>query len=116
MRGRFHAAIAVALVVLTVGGLPADAAIRRCGAQVSSDVQRAGTELAAKKLALDQWKDRALQQGAGHDNWRIAAERALKCLPAASGGFECVATAAPCVIEQNPRRTPSGPQEKGVGI
>ena len=90
--------------------------MRRCGPQVSSDVSRADTELAAKKLALDQWKGRALQQGPGFDNWRIAADRPMKCLPAAAGGIECVATAAPCIIEQNPRRVPSGPQGKGQGI
>lgn len=116
MRGLVCLAITIAVVAPLDFSSTASAAIRRCGPQVSSDVQKASTELAAKKLALDQWKERALQQGAGLDNWRIAADRALKCLPAAPDGFECVATAAPCIIAQNPRREPSGPQDKGQGI
>jgi len=116
MRGRGNLVVCLAATVAALIATQAKAAVRRCGPQVSSDVKRAATELAAKTLALDQWKDRALQQGPGFDNWRIAADRALKCLPAAAGGIECVATAAPCIIEQNPRRVPSGPQGKGVGI
>ena len=95
---------------------PADAAVRRCGALISSDVMSARDELASKKKALDQWRERAKAQGTGLDSWRLATGRALKCFPGTAGGFDCMAVGSPCTIQQNPRQQPAGADGKGVGL
>lgn len=90
----------------------AHAAVRTCAERVQSDVVTAPTELDAKKLALAQWRERAAKFGVGYDGWHVAAGKALKCFPK-GGGFECMAVATPCVIQQNPNQRPVGPDRKG---
>ena len=94
---------------------PLKAAIRECGSIVSSDVVAAPTELAAKKGALDQWRAEAEKLGPEFNSWVVAAEKSLKCFPKGAG-FECVAFAAPCVIQQNPKQKPAGKDRKGLPL
>jgi len=82
----------------------AHAAVRLCKAEVSSGVVRAGTEPEAKKRALEFWRSKAMQFGEPFAGWRIAAEKLLTCLPVKEGGFECIARALPCTIDQAPAR------------
>lgn len=98
-------------------GTNAEAAVRRCGALISSDVVTAKDELSAKKQALEQWMGKTKALGPGFDSWRLAIDRALKCFPAKSGrGFDCMAVASPCIVQQNPNQQPAGPDRKGVGL
>jgi len=109
------AAIAVAAALVAVSD--ASAAVRRCGAVLSSDVVTAADELSAKKQALDQWSLKAKRLGSGFDAWRLAIDKALKCFPARSGkGFDCMAVGAPCTIQQNPNQEPVGKDGKGLGL
>lgn len=95
--------LAIAAALLFAGsGRASEAAVRHCGAVVSSEIVRAATESDAKKQALDQWRIKALQRGKGFDSWRLAAEKSLKCYPK-DGAFECVAFGAPCIVDQNPK-------------
>ncbi|MDQ8697889.1 hypothetical protein [Hyphomicrobium sp. LHD-15] len=80
------------------------AAVRLCQPVVSSGLVSAPTELEAKKRALDAWKAMALQHGEAYASWRLATDKLLECLPRKAGGFECLATGAPCTIEQAPDR------------
>ena len=95
---------------------PSNAAVRMCNAVVSSEVVTAADEQSAKKLALDQWRAKAAKSGPGLDEWRLAAEKSLKCFKKDDGTFECVAFGAPCIIQQNPNQRPQGKDRKGVGI
>lgn len=107
------AAIAALPLVLIVSD--ARAAVRICGAAITSDIAIAGTELEAKKKAMKQWRAEALKRGEGFDSWRLAAGKTLKCFPATSG-FECIAHGSPCIIDQTPRSTPTLPVNRGKGI
>lgn len=91
---------------------PLFAAVRTCGQRLQSDVIVAQTEMEGKKRALEQWRAQAAKLGPGYDGWHVAAGKALKCFPK-DGGFECMAVATPCIIQQNPKLRPSGPDRKG---
>ncbi|MGL4395419.1 MAG: hypothetical protein ACRCS9_02665 [Hyphomicrobium sp.] len=84
----------------------AGAAVRSCKPIVASDIATDGSELGARKKALDQWKAKAGALGKGYDSWRLAASKSLKCFKRPVGDFECVAFGAPCIIAQNPQRVP----------
>lgn len=99
-------------LLVTANAVPAHAAVRTCGARIQSDAVVAATELEGKKLALEQWRARAAKLGIGYDGWHVAAEKVLKCFPK-DRGFECLAVAFPCVIQQNPNQKPAGPDRKG---
>ena len=97
------AALAVATpAMLSLGD--AQAAVRLCQGEVTSGLVAGETELVAKKGALDGWKAKALSFGEAYASWRLADRKFLECLPAKSGGYECIARAAPCTIEQAPSR------------
>ncbi|MBK9077937.1 MAG: hypothetical protein IPL91_01795 [Hyphomicrobium sp.] len=115
MRVRVWTAAVVAFFVIALAASGADAAVRKCGALVSSEVAAAPTEILAKKKALEQWRTEALKRGAGFDSWRLAHQKALKCFPK-DGGFECVAFGQPCIIDQTPRSPPKLPGDTGTGI
>lgn len=104
--------IAAAAFLLDAPARPADAAVRTCHPSLQSDVFTAATELEAKKLALEQWRQRAARLGPGYDGWHIAVEKVLKCFPKGAA-FECIAVAQPCVIQQNPNQRPAGKDRKG---
>lgn len=80
------------------------AAVRLCEAPVSSGPVTGTDERAARAAALAIWKSKALEHGEPYGSWRIASEKLLKCLPNDGGGYECLATARPCTIEQAPDR------------
>lgn len=93
--------------LLAVAALPAaaHAAVRICKPAVASDLTTDANEVTAKMAALDQWKAKAAAIGAGYTSWRLAADKFLQCLPAKDGsGFQCLARAAPCTIDQAPDR------------
>lgn len=104
--------VSLAAAVISLIAFDAHAAVRKCGAAITSDVAHAATELEAKKKALGQWRRAALKRGEGLDSWRLAVNKTLKCLPAAAG-FDCVAHGSPCVIDQAPG---SPVKAKGTGI
>ena len=108
-------AVVAAFAAALIATHPASAAIRQCGAIVSSDVVAAPTELAAKKTALDQWRAKAEKMGPEFNSWVVAAEKSLQCFPKGDG-FECVAFGAPCVIQQNPNQKPVGKDRKGLPL
>jgi hypothetical protein len=109
--------IALSTILTGLVCLPSQAAVRRCGAVVSSEIVTAGNEQTAKRQALEQWAAKARMLGRGFDSWRLAIDRALKCFPAQSGnGFQCMAVGSPCIIQNNPHQQPSGPDGKGVGL
>lgn len=100
-----HAATVIAGAVLSAAFLtPAEAAIRRCHASVSSEVARAATEIEARRLALAEWRRKAEALGAEFAAWRLAYNKALQCFEV-GGQFECIALGQPCTIAQNPKRT-----------
>lgn len=110
---RIMMAVAVGCGVFAPGSAsPTSAAVRTCAARIQSDIVTAGTEVEAKKRALEQWRSRAAKLGPGFDGWHVAAEKVLKCFPKA-GSFECLAVGSPCVIQQNPNQKPVGPDRKG---
>lgn len=92
----------------------ASAAVRLCEAPVSSGIVTGTSEDTAKASALAIWKSKALKHGEGYDSWRLATEKTLKCLPRGDRMFECIASAAPCIIEQAPDRRHL--REKRMGI
>ena len=91
----------LAAAVLQVGSVPAKSAVRVCGEPVIG-LGSGDTEATAKKRALDDWKAKAANAGAGYTNWRLAARRVLECRPENSGRTACAARATPCTIEQAP--------------
>lgn len=103
MAWRMALSWAVTLAVALTGPASpsATAAIRFCSSAVTSTAV-AGTELDAKKSALDMWKAEAEKLGAGYASWRLAADRILECKPASGGKIACVARGRPCTIEQAP--------------
>jgi hypothetical protein len=80
------------------------AAVRLCERSVSSGPVTGTDEQTARAAALALWKSKALEHGEPYSSWRIAADKLLKCLPRDGGGYECLATARPCTIEQAPDR------------
>lgn len=94
-------ALAVALAGAVSAPMTTQAAVRRCGPVVTSGIASAKTEIEAKTKAMAEWRAKALANGPGFDSWRLAHNKILKCLPATTG-FECVAMAAPCLIDQTP--------------
>jgi hypothetical protein len=105
MPRRTAISIAAAVVILSTA-MQADAfaAVRLCKPTVASGFVTGETELATRKAALDGWKAKALEHGEQYASWRLAADKCLECLPRKGGGYECIARAAPCTIEQAPSR------------
>lgn len=103
-------AVAIAMVA---GGLAAllpqagTAAVKECRNAQSSGIVRAPSEIAGKRLALARWAEKARAFGGTYTNWSLASHKMVKCVRARSGGYECIAVGAPCVIRQvPPRRRP----------
>lgn len=92
----------------------ATAAVRLCENAVSSGPVVGTTEKAGRKAALAIWKSRALVYGEPYASWRIAADKILKCFSREAGGYECLASARPCTIEQAPGRREL--RQKRLGI
>jgi hypothetical protein len=86
-----------------------------CYPPVSSEVVSAPAEIEAKKLALAQWRAKAIKYGEGLDAWNIARDKSLKCFPKGDA-FECVAFGSPCIIQQNPNQQPVGRDRKGQSL
>lgn len=89
---------------MLLGAIQAEAAVRKCAPAVTSDISQADSELMGKRKALLSWTVKAIKSGANFGNWRLADKKVLGCKPAVSPakGFECIAYASPCVVEQNP--------------
>lgn len=97
--------LAVALAALAPpAASPGFAAVRLCEETLSSGIAAAPTEKEARKEALADWRAKALQHGEAYASWRLSAGKLLKCLPRPGDGYECVARASPCTIEQAPDR------------
>jgi hypothetical protein len=100
-------AISIAATVVSLSSAmqcDAFAAVRLCKPIVSGGFVAGATEMEARKAALDGWKAKALDHGEEYASWRLAADKFLECLPRKGGGYECIARAAPCTIEQAPSR------------
>jgi hypothetical protein len=115
----------LALTLLYCATVPASAAVRNCTARLTSVAAQDGTELGAKKKAIDDWLVKAKAAGIEGATWRLAAERRLICQAVAGGGgaagkaFECIAVGHACAISQNPskpRETPAAPSPKAPGV
>jgi len=98
------AGVVAAVLVILAGTNPGFGAVRLCEATISVGPVTAASEREARKAALDAWKTKALEHGEPYASWRLAAGKLLKCLPRPGRGFECVARASPCTIEQAPDR------------
>lgn len=103
--------IAVTLLASLPLATAAGAAVRSCKAPVAGNLSSAPTETLARKAALENWVAKARQHGAGYASWRLAAQKALKCVKGPTGGFDCIAYGAPCIIQQAPGR----PKRPGPG-
>jgi putative component of membrane protein insertase Oxa1/YidC/SpoIIIJ protein YidD len=101
---RCIAVAAAAVAILAPGSGAALAAVRLCKPTVDGGFVTGDTEMGARKAALDGWKAKALAHGEEYASWRLAADKLLHCLPGKSGGYECIARAAPCTIDQAPAR------------
>ena len=100
---------ALTFAILTLSSIAgwstaSSAAVRLCEAPISTGPVRGPNEDTARAAALAIWKSKALEHGEPYAAWRIAAEKILQCLPRKDGGFECLASARPCTIEQAPDR------------
>jgi hypothetical protein len=105
----------VLIVLLQAFPQSSRAAVRLCEAPVSSGSVKGATESAARRGALAAWKAEAfVKHGERYTAWRLAVEKVLKCLPGKTGGFECLARAAPCTIEQAPARREL--RKKRIGV
>lgn len=80
---------------------PAGAAMRYCTTAVTG-TGTAGSEQKARKVAMDDWKEKSIVAGIEHPAWRIALAKSLDCKSAADGGYICNVVAAPCTISQVP--------------
>lgn len=91
--------------------------MRRCGPLIASEIVSAPTALDAKTRALAQWRAAALKLGRGFDSWRIATDKALKCVAKPNATItECVAIGRPCIIEQKLKPRPPAASGKAVAI
>lgn len=95
--------LAAFVVALSAPVELANAAVRLCEMSVSSGLVSGSSEHAARRDALTAWKSKAMRHGERYASWRIAIDKLLKCLPR-DGGYECLARARPCTIEQAPGR------------
>lgn len=111
-RGRFASAASLACLLALQD--TASAAVRLCGEAVSSGPVKGASEQAAKTDALAAWKKEATRQGEGYSAWRLATGKLLQCLPGKDGGFECLASARPCTIEQAPDRRDNRKNRIGI--
>lgn len=116
-RTGFHSTwLAAALAMLAI--VPAEAAVRKCGPGVTSDIAQADNEVLGKRKALTSWSMKAAKLGGpAFASWRIADKKILGCKPGKtrSDGVQCVAYANPCAILQGNVRPPQGPQNKPRG-
>lgn len=92
----------------------AHAAVRICKDLETSGPVFGSNEPTARAAALAIWKSKALVYGEPYSAWRIASDRLLTCLPKREGGYECLASARPCTIEQAPDRREN--RQKRFGI
>ena len=126
-----HAPVLLATLVMLACCPGAHAAVRTCKPPVTSDIVEAETEQAGKRKALQSWTLKASAFGVGYTSWQLATNRALVCKSAQKSGvrsFACVATAAPCTIQQAPdvpgarpadplpRGTPTPPRRRLVPL
>lgn len=88
-------ALAGAGLCLVVAVSPSEAAVLLCSDFVTGDTAREAVERTAKMRALQSWtaKAKALNENAA---WHVATDKALTCLRAEDGRFECVARGYPC--------------------
>lgn len=88
-----------------VGTRPGAAAVRFCADRVEAAADDTTSEVAARRLALERWRQGARALGESFTRWELANNRSVVCarIP---GGFRCRAGAAPCSISQNPGRLP----------
>jgi hypothetical protein len=109
-------ALSFAALLAAAGALAGDAAgaVRLCEAAVSSGIVTGSNEETARAGALAVWKSKARAHGEPYASWRIAAEKILRCLPKGSGGYECLASARPCTIEQAPDRRENRKNRIGI--
>ena len=107
--------VVAALAASMTFAISGHAAVRKCADIISSDIATAPSELEAKKKAMDQWHAKVAKLGPGFGAWRISDGRQLKCFPK-DGGFQCVAFAAPCMVDQTPNTPITQPGDKGKGI
>lgn len=99
IRGMLVALCIVAMQLLSL--TPASAAMRNCLKFVVGQ-GTAATELAAKKLAMDEWKKAAVTAGIENPAWRIAINKTFICEPDDDGQITCTASGDPCTIVQVP--------------
>lgn len=94
--------LAVVIVTLAAGAMPADAAVRICLESVSSGPHAAATVAQGQRLAIDAWVKAARKAGDEYVSWRLALTKSLTCTPAADKGVVCEARGIPCTIMQAP--------------
>ena len=108
---------ASAAALLTPWSSRADAAVRSCRAAVASEITQADTELIGKRKALISWTTRAAKLGPGYTSWQMADKKVLGCKKskAPGSGYQCIAYAAPCTVNQVPGApVPGKPKRRTV--
>lgn len=119
-RARVAAAVAAGTLAW-LAALPAasaEAAVRTCQAARSSGIVKGVTENDGKRRAITAWMAKVRPLGPRYMGWGTATQRILKCVRAKAGGYECIALAMPCTVEQNPGppgrpRPPQGRRRPG---
>ncbi len=107
---QLRVAVALALpCLMALGAAGTEAAVRSCQPPRASGVVTGATENEGKRRAIEAWMAKVQPLGARYTSWSTATQRILKCINGKSGGFDCVAVATPCTIEQNPG-APKAPQ------
>jgi len=96
--------LTLSAVVLASSALQSQAAVRKCGPAIASEIAQADNEFLGKRKALLSWTQRAARLGPDYASWRLADKKILGCKAAKSpsSGVQCVAYATPCTLQQNP--------------
>lgn len=94
------ATLAGTVLGLASGG--AQAAVALCAPMTRGQPFEAGSELEARRGALQDWLKLAARYGEGYTRYQIAFDRNLSCERVASGAFRCQASGRPCTISQVP--------------
>ena len=109
MRYAIYATILGGLAIGTAS--PIAAAVRSCLPPIAGEIVQADTEPEGKRKALESWTAKVARAGPGFMRWQLAVQRSLVCRPVRSPGtkgFACVASAAPCTIQQAPGQPGAG--------
>lgn len=92
----------IAALLLPLASADARAAVALCMPMTHGQAFEAGTELEARRGALQDWLRLAGHYGVGYTRYQIAFDRDSSCERLPGGIFRCRASGRPCTISQVP--------------